>query len=127
VAGAATGHLPGPVREAARAVLGTAGDRTPAPTRPVPPPQGSRPGATTRPGPGGSATATAPSPNLKRLCQAYAGGVRRGQGGADVPAYCEDLLPVDQKLKQPEGVKVSKITKARAHTNDRRCMGRGKW
>jgi hypothetical protein len=96
VAGAATGHLKGPVREAARTVLGTAGGRTPASTRGVPPPapdahptgaggagpRGTRPGATTNPGPGASAAAPAPAPNLKGLCQAYANGVGRGQVGA---------------------------------------------
>ena len=138
VAGAATGHVPGPVREAARTILGGAGGAAPAtPARPVPSPSpapethptgaggagphGSRPGVATSRGPGPAAAAPAPSPDLKGLCQAYArapaAGAGHGQGGAmqatafqalvqaaggedRVPAYCQDLLPGDQKLKE---------------------------
>jgi hypothetical protein len=135
VAGAATGHLPGPVREAARTILGGASGVAPVtPTRPNPPPapapdthptgaggagpHGSRPGVATSRGPGPSAAVPAPSPNLEGLCRAYAadaGGqgpaleaaafqaLARAAGGQDqVPAYCEDLLPGDQKLKNPK-------------------------
>ena len=121
VAGAATGHVPGPVREAARTILGSAGGAAPAtPARPVPAtethptgagdagPHGSRPGVATSRGPGPSAAAPAPSPDLKGLCQAYAAmqatafqALVQAAGGEDrVPAYCEDLLPGDQKLKE---------------------------
>jgi hypothetical protein len=132
VAGAATGHVPGPVREAARTILGSAGGAAPAaPARPVPPTapethptgagdagsHGSRPGVGTSRRPGPSATAPAPGPDLEGLCQAYAAGAGQGgaiqatalqalvqaAGGEDrVPAYCEDLLPGDQKLKKPK-------------------------
>ena len=136
VAGAATGHLPGPVREATRTVLGGAGGAPPAtPIRPGPAPaaathpagagdagpHGSRPGVATSRGPGPSAGAPAPSPNLKGLCQAYAKAYAAGAGqgaameapafqalahaagGEDkVSVYCEDLLPGDQRLKEPK-------------------------
>jgi hypothetical protein len=137
VAGAATGHLPGPVREAARTILGTTGDRTSAPTQPVPPPApeayptgaggtgppGSQPATSSFPGPGASAVAPAPTPNLEGLCRAYAAGAGQGEameatafqalvraaGGEDqVPAWCEDLLPGDQQLEQPKDTKAPK-------------------
>jgi hypothetical protein len=96
VAGATTGHLPGPVREAARTILGGAGGAAPAaPTQPVPPapptthpggagggPHGSRPGAASGHGPGPSLAAPDPSPALEGLCRAYAAGAGGGQGAA---------------------------------------------
>jgi hypothetical protein len=128
-AGAATGHLPGPVREAARTILGTGGGQAPPastdagqPPAPVKRPAdaggglpGSRLGVSTsrRPGDGPAA-----SPNLEGLCQAFVSGngteeggrldatafeaLARAAGGQErVPAFCEDLLPGDQKAKEP--------------------------
>jgi hypothetical protein len=131
VAGAATGHLPGQVREAARTILATGGGEPPASTRTGPRPaagparEGSRPGAATggRLGPAGAGPAA--SPNLEGLCQAFRSGngaeqggkldaialeaLARAAGGQDkVPAYCEALQPGKQKAteleepKQPE-------------------------
>ena len=128
-AGAATGHLPGPVREAARTILGTGGGQAPPastdagqPPAPVKRPAGaggglpgSRPGVSTSRGPGGGPAA---NPNLEGLCQAFLSGNGAEEGGklgaaafevlaraADgqerVPAYCQDLLPGDQKIKEP--------------------------
>jgi len=90
VAGAATGHLPGPVRAAARTVLGSDGG-TPStstqagqPPGPVKRPAGSggglggtRPGVST--GPGGAGPAAAPNP--EGLCQAFVSGNGAEQGG----------------------------------------------
>jgi len=129
-AGAATGHLPGPVREAARTILGTGGAQAPPastdagqPPAPVKRPAdaggglpGSRLGVSTSRGPGGGPAA---SPNLEGLCQAFVSGngteegrkldatafeaLARAAGGPDrVPAFCEDLLPGDQKAKEPK-------------------------
>jgi hypothetical protein len=131
VAGAATGHLPGQVREAARTILATGGGEPPASTRTGPRPaagparEGSRPGAATggRLGPAGAGPVA--SPNLEGLCQAFRSGngaeqggkldaialeaLARAAGGQDkVPAYCEALQPGKQKAteleepKQPE-------------------------
>jgi hypothetical protein len=95
VAGAATGHLPGQVREAARTILATGGGEPPASTRTGPRPapvtgtggaagparEGSRPGAATggRLGPAGAGPAA--SPNLEGLCQAFRSGNGAEQGG----------------------------------------------
>ena len=129
VAGAATGHLPGPVREVARTILGTGGGQAPPastdagqPPAPVKRPAGaggglpgSHPGGSTSRGPGGGPAA---SPNLAGLCQALVSGngaeeggkldaaafevLARAAGGQErVPAYCEDLVPGDQKIKEP--------------------------
>ena len=128
-AGAATGHLPGPVREAARIILGTGGGQAPPastdagqPPAPVKRPAGaggglpgSRPGVSSSRGPG---IGPAASPNLEGLCQAFVSGngteeggkldatafeaLARAAGGQErVPAYCQDLLPGDKKLKEP--------------------------
>ena len=125
-AGAATGHLPGPVRGAARTILGTGGGQAPSastdagqPPAPVKRPAGaggglpgSRLGVSTSRGP-------AASPNLEGLCQAFLSGNGAEQGGKldatafealagaaggqeRVPAYCQDLLPGDQKPKEPK-------------------------
>ena len=136
VAGAATGHLPGTVREATRSILGTTDGGTPStstqagqPPAPVKRPAGSggglggaRPGVSTGPGPGAAGAGGAgpvAAPNLKGLCQAFMSGngaeqgvkldatafevLTRAAGGEDkVAAWCEDLLPGDQKLKEPK-------------------------
>ncbi len=95
VAGAATGHLPGPVREAARTILGTADGGTPSastqagqPPAPVKRPAGSggglsgaRPGVSTGPGPGAAGAGPAAAPNLEGLCQAVMSGNGAEQGG----------------------------------------------
>jgi hypothetical protein len=130
VAGAATGHLPGPVRQAARSILGTTDGGTPStstqagqPPAPVKRPAdaggglpGSRLGVSTSRGPGDGPAA---SPNLEGLCQAFVSGngaeedgrldatafgaLARAAGGQErVPAFCEDLLPGDQKPKEPK-------------------------
>jgi hypothetical protein len=85
VAAAATGRLPGPVQEAARSILDTAGGAEPGtPTQPAPA-QGShastpgpagagqrtRPTAAGGPGPATTGAAASPNPNLEGLCQAY--------------------------------------------------------
>ena len=135
-AGAATGHLPAPVREAARSILGTGGGQAPSasteagqPPAPVKRPAGaggglpsSRPDSTTGSGPGAGPAA---SPNLEGLCQAFTSGngaeqgekldaaafeaLARAAGGQErVPAYCQDLLPGDQKAKEPKEPKEPK-------------------
>ena len=85
VAAAATGNLPGPVRNVARSILDTAGGVGPGtPTMPAPAstsrastPGSVQAGQSTRPtgasGPGSATTgaAAAPNPNLEGLCQAY--------------------------------------------------------
>jgi hypothetical protein len=129
-AGAATGHLPGPVREAARTILGTGGGQAPPasteagqPPAPVRRPAdaggglpGSRLGVSTSRGTGDGPAA---SPDLEGLCQAFESGngaeeggrldaaafeaLARAAGGLDrVPAFCEDLLPGAQKAKDPK-------------------------
>jgi hypothetical protein len=139
VAGAATGHLPGPVRQAARSILGTTDGGTPStstqagqPPAPVKRPAGAggglggaRPGVSTGPGPGTAGAGPAAAPNLEGLCQAFMSGngaeqgakldatafevLTRAAGGEDkVAAWCEDLLPGDQKLKEPKEPKEPK-------------------
>jgi hypothetical protein len=128
-AGAATGHLPGPVRGAARSILGTGGEAASASTeagQPATPVKrtpgaggglpGSRSGVSTSRGPGAGPAA---SPNLKGLCQAFLSGNGTAQGqkldatafealaraAGDqerVAAYCQDLLRRDQKAKEPK-------------------------
>jgi hypothetical protein len=135
-AGAATGHLPGPVRDAARAILGTGGGQTPPassdagqPPAPVKRPAGaggglpsSHPGVSTSRGPGAGPAA---SPNLEGTCQAFLAGsgaeqggkldatafeaLARAAGGQDkIPAYCEALESKDEKAKQPSDSKEQK-------------------
>jgi hypothetical protein len=129
VAGAATGHLPGQVREAARTILATGGGEPPASTRTGPRPApvagtggaaraGSRPGGATggRPGPAGAGAAA--SPNLEGLCEALRSGngaeqsgkldaasfraLARAAGGEDkVAAFCEAIPHADDKPKEP--------------------------
>jgi hypothetical protein len=145
VAGAATGHLPAPVRDAAQTIIG-AGTGTPSsPTTGQPPTSATgtptaggagstapRPGAAPSSGPssgpgsgsGPASTGAGPAavPALEGLCKAYAAGdaaERERQlnatafkelvavaGGKDkVAAFCEDLLPGDQKLKETKKTK----------------------
>jgi hypothetical protein len=97
VAGAATGHLPGPVREAARSILVTVGGAEPAapgPHGPSPAPltrptgsgggdpgdQASSPTGATGRGPATTGSGSAASPNLEGLCQAYLSGNGAEQG-----------------------------------------------
>jgi hypothetical protein len=94
VAGAATGHLPEPVREAARSVLGTTGGWRPSnstqagqPPAPAKRPTGSggglggaRPSVSTGPGPGTVGAGPAAAPNLNGLCQAFVSGNGAEQG-----------------------------------------------
>jgi hypothetical protein len=94
VAGATTGHLPGPVRDAARTILNPLGDGTPAPpTRPDSPPDPATTGgpasagATTGPkGPQSTGTndrgpaSTAAGVDNEGLCQAYLAGKGAEQG-----------------------------------------------
>jgi hypothetical protein len=133
VAGAATGHLPGQVREAARTILATGGGEPPASTRTGPRPapvtgaggaarEGSRPGGATggRLGPAGAGPAA--SPDLEGLCQAFRSGngaeqggkldaasfrvLARAAGGEDkVAAFCEAIPPADDKPKEPSASK----------------------
>src|SRR5262245_31863137 len=94
VAGAATGHLPGPLRDAGRGILGPPDDG-PAPAPPARPgsvsvpatkggpastdaatgPRGARPGATA-----GGPASTAAGPSYEGLCQAYRVGKGDEQG-----------------------------------------------
>jgi hypothetical protein len=102
VAGAATGHLPGPVRDAARSIFASPGDGTPpdSPTRPGSPPDPgttggpASTGATTGP-PGSQPTgtsdrgpaSTASGLDNKGLCQAYLASKGGEQGKKlDTPA-----------------------------------------
>jgi hypothetical protein len=94
-AGAATGHLPGPVGEAARNILGaggseapsasTEGDQPPVPvTRPTGPGGGlpaSRPGSATGSGPGAGGAGSTATSNLEGLCQAFLSGSGAEKGG----------------------------------------------
>jgi hypothetical protein len=128
-AGAATGHLPGPVGEAARNILGaggseapsasTEGDQPPVPVMRPPGPGGGQPGSRPDDGPGGGGAGSAAGPNLEGLCQAFLSGIggeqggkldatafealARAAGGQDkVPAYCAALQPGNQKPNEPK-------------------------
>jgi hypothetical protein len=95
VAGAATGHLPGPVGEAARSILGAGGGEAPSasteggqPPAPVTPPTGSgggpassRPGSAAGSGPGGVGAGSVAGPNLEGLCLAFLSGSGAEEGG----------------------------------------------
>jgi hypothetical protein len=121
---AATGHLPAPVREAARSVLGPAAG-TPATAS-------STASGTGTAGPGGSASTVGPGPRtgpvaagpaagpaLHGLCKAFQAGRGGDQGGkldatafaelvkaaggaGRVPAFCEELLAADAKASKPK-------------------------
>ena len=111
VAGAATGHLPGPVRDAARTIAG-AGTGTPA-SRTTGPPSASatgtpnaggagstasRAGGAPGSGPGstgaGVAAGPAADPALKGLCLAYAAGEGADRGGKPDATAFEELATV---------------------------------
>jgi hypothetical protein len=96
-AAAATGNLPGPVREVARSILGSADGAEPAapPTRPGVQPapgstpgsagatsgtQGSRPTAAAGHGPGSTAAGTASGLDNEGLCRAYLAGQDAEEG-----------------------------------------------
>jgi hypothetical protein len=136
VAGAATGRLPGPVRDAARAIIGTGRGAPSSPTTVGQPlttgagAEGSRPAGALGPGSGtpGHGAGPAPGPALEGLCKAYAAGNGAAQGGKldatafkalataaggedKVATFCEDLLPGDQKLKEPKETKDTKQPK----------------
>ena len=122
VAGAATGHLPEPVRTATRSILVTVGGGGPATTAPQPASSAHPPGSghAVQPPPSTAATVPAPgapgdaavaaNPDLKGLCGAYLAGkgadngkklnatavqaLARAAGGEDkVQAYCQRLQP----------------------------------
>jgi len=131
---AATGHVPDPVREAARSVLGPfGGPAAPGRSSASPPAVGTA--GTARAGPGGSLAGAGPSqrpgsaaagpaaePALDRLCRAFQegnGGQQGGKldatafkalataaGGSDkVAAFCQDLLATGAKAKNPKETK----------------------
>jgi hypothetical protein len=126
---AATGHLPAPVREAARSVLGTSGGgpaTSPSPAASAAPGtaaagsgQGGSPSALAQGRGAGSAVAgPAAGPALTGLCQAFQEGnggeqgarldapvfeeLVKAAGGADkVPAFCDELLAAGAKASTP--------------------------
>jgi hypothetical protein len=129
VAGAATGHLPGPVRDAARSVLDAAGGGTPsASTQAGQPPVPARRPAGAGGGPGSTGAGpgtTGAAPALAGLCQALGSGngadqggkldaaafevLARAAGGQDkVDAYCQALVATDQASGKPKGPKDTK-------------------
>jgi hypothetical protein len=127
-AAAATGNLPGPVRDVARNILDTAGGGPGTATMPAPAShastpgsiqagQGTRPTGATGSGPATTGAAAAPNPNLEGLCQAYLSSkgaeqgkkldsaafealVRAAGGKEKVPDYCQTLLPEDKRDKE---------------------------
>jgi hypothetical protein len=123
-AAAASGHLPGPVREAARSILVTVGAAQP--TTPTPPstvPGGTGAGGASRPelsgstgaGPGPAGSGPVAGPGRKGLCEAYLASrdhngknmdatafrlLAEAAGGAGkIPAYCQDTRPAKTKPK----------------------------
>ena len=126
VAGAATGHLPGPVREAARSILVTVGGAESAAPTPGPPPAPlTRPTGSGGSDPGGQASSTtgrtgrgpvttgpgsAASPDLEGLCQAFLAGKDAEQGKKlDATAFealaraagGQDKVPAYCQARQP--------------------------
>ena len=123
---AASGHLPGPVRKAARSVIGQDGGTAASSSSPTPlvPGSGTGPGgsaSTAGSGPrlGPAAAGPAAGPALHGLCQAFQAGnadeqggrldatafeelVRAAGGAGKVPAFCEELLAADAKASQPK-------------------------
>jgi hypothetical protein len=126
-AAAATGHLPDPVRQAARSVLTVTGGGPATPTPPGPGTAdagGAGPAAapstgTPGRGPGSGAAGPVAHPDLEGLCQAYLAGKGGEQGGKldatafqtlsaaaggddQVPAFCRRLQAADAKQKEPK-------------------------
>ena len=133
VAGAATGHLPGPVREAARSILVTVGGAEPAAPTPGPAPSPlTRPNGSGGAEPGGQASSTtgatgrgpvttgsgsAAFPNLEGLCRAFLAGDGAEQGKKlDATAFAalaraaggQDKVPAYCQSLQPEDGKPKK-------------------
>jgi hypothetical protein len=129
VAAAAGGHLPGPVRDAARSILVSVGGEEPVPPAVPPALHGTGPGASAAvpsgpeptgqagPAPGSTATGSGAAPDTEGLCRAYLATQDKetgkkleaasfelltdAAGGADkLLAYCQDLLPDDAKSKE---------------------------
>jgi hypothetical protein len=126
---AATGHLPEPVRQAARSIRASGGEpATPEPPEPAPVTTtgsgGAGPAAapsTGAPGSGLGAAAAGPvaQPKLEGLCRAFLAGkagkqveqldatafeaLSRAAGGDDqMRTFCQRLVPVDAKQKDPK-------------------------
>jgi hypothetical protein len=120
---AATGHLPGRVREAARSVLGPGGGPTSASPSAGTVTAGGGPGgpastAGSAPRPGPAAAGPAAGPALDGLCRAFRAGNGEQGGRLDatafqdlaeaaggpgrVAAFCEDVLAADPKAKPKE-------------------------
>ena len=127
VAGAATGHLPGPVREVARSILVTVGGAAPAAPTPGPAPAPrTRPTGSGGADPGGQASSTtgatgrgpvatgsgsAAAPDLEGLCRAFLAGNGAEQGKKlDATAFealaraagGQDKVPTYCQSLQPE-------------------------
>jgi hypothetical protein len=127
-AAAATGHLPEPVRQAARSVLTVTGGGPATPTAPSPGagtagsggvgPAAAPPAGTPARGPGSAAVGSAAQPDLEGLCQAYLAGKGGEQGGKldatafkalseaaggddRLPAFCQRLQPADARQQEP--------------------------
>ena len=130
VAAATTGHLPEPVRQAARSILAVSGGRpaTPEPPEPAPVTTTGSGGAglgaapstgATASGLGAAASGSVAQPELEGLCRAFLAGkggeqgrklaasafqaLATAAGSADkdkVGAFCEDLLPAEAKPKK---------------------------
>jgi hypothetical protein len=107
VAGAATGHLPGPLRDVARSITGAGamdGAEPATPTQPDPPasspasagvtagPKGPLPTGSTAPGPGPKRTGPVVVPGKERLCKAYLASRDREQGNQMDTAAFERLV-----------------------------------
>jgi hypothetical protein len=126
---AATGHLPEPVRQAARSILAPGGEpATLEPPEPAPVATtgsgGAGPGAAPSTGApagglGAAASGSAAQPELVGLCRAFLAGkggeqggkldatafeaLSRAAGGGDqVRSFCQRLVPVDAKQKEPK-------------------------
>lgn len=147
-AGAATGHLPGPVGEAARNILGaggseapsaaTEGDQPPGPVGGVTGPggglPGSRPGSATGSGPGAGGAGSTAAPNLEGLCQAFLSGNGAEEGGKlDATAFealaraagGQDKVPAYCQALQPGDQKAKEQGAGQPEPSDSRGQGQG--
>jgi hypothetical protein len=145
-AGAATGHLPGPVGEAARNILGAGGSEAPSastvgdqPPGPVTPPTGpggglpaSRPGSATGSGPGAGGAGSTAAPNLEGLCQAFLSGNGAEKGGKlDAAAFealaraagGQDKVPAYCQALQPGDQKAKEQGARQPEPSDSRGQG----